>query len=136
MKQSTSNALEILNKRFAQDEEYQRILAEERVNEQAARLIREARTEAGLTQAQLAHLIGTQQPVIARIENADYEGHTLALLSKAANALGFRIELQRVPLAPQVPKTLLGDWQTGPGIEEQFTNRLREFNPSELDAAA
>ena len=59
-------------------------------------LIYQARTEAGLTQADLAKLVGTAQPNIARLEDADYEGHSLSMLQRIAEALGKRIEIQMV----------------------------------------
>ena len=52
----------------------QEMLAEERSNAAVARQIYELRTAKGLTQQELAELIGTKQPVIARLEDADYEG--------------------------------------------------------------
>jgi transcriptional regulator with XRE-family HTH domain len=62
-----------------------------------AQLIYEARTRAKLTQKQLAGLIGTTQSVIARLEDADYEGHSLSMLQRIAAALEKRIEIQFVP---------------------------------------
>ena len=55
------------------------------------------RTRAGLTQTQLAELIDTKQPVIARLEDADYEGHSLSMLQRIAEALGQRLEVSFVP---------------------------------------
>ena len=52
---------------------------------------------AGLTQAELADLIGTQQPVISQLENADYEGHSLTMLERIAEALKMKVELRLVP---------------------------------------
>ena len=98
MKPKTSNALDILNKRFGKDPEYQQIMAEERVMAQAARAIYEARKAAGLTQQQLAELAGTQQPVIARLEDGDYNGHSLAMLERIAAAMKQRVEVRFVPL--------------------------------------
>ena len=43
-----------------------------------------ARTEAGLSQKELAEMIGTTQSVISRLEDADYEGHSLSMLSRIA----------------------------------------------------
>jgi transcriptional regulator with XRE-family HTH domain len=60
-------------------------------------MIYNARTLAGLTQQQLAELVGTKQPVIARLEDADYEGHSLAVLQRIAAALGMRVEIRFVP---------------------------------------
>lgn len=49
--------------------------------------IRELRKKRGLTQAQLAKLVGISQPNIARIENADYQHYTLTTLEKITKAL-------------------------------------------------
>ena len=62
-----------------------------------AQMIYDARTAAGLTQAELAELIGTQQPVISQLENADYEGHSLTMLERIAEALKMKVELRLVP---------------------------------------
>jgi len=37
-------------------------------------------------QAQLARLVGTKQPVISQLEDADYEGHSLSMLRRIAEA--------------------------------------------------
>jgi predicted transcriptional regulator len=44
-------------------------------------------TAAKLTQKQLAALVGTQQSVISRIEDADYDGHSLTMRKRIAVAL-------------------------------------------------
>jgi len=64
------------------------------VNALVAKLIYEARTKARLTQKQLADLIGTKQPVIARLEDADYGGHSLSMLQRIATALNRRLEIR------------------------------------------
>ena len=63
-----------------------------------ARAIYELRTKAGLTQRQLAAKLGTTASVVCRLEDADYEGHSLAMLRRVAEALGQRIELRFVPV--------------------------------------
>jgi ribosome-binding protein aMBF1 (putative translation factor) len=90
----TSDAIEILNRRMENDMDMQELLDEARLNARIAQLIYEARTKAGLTQAQLAHRIGTRQPVIARLENADYEGHSISMLQRIAAALDLRLDVQ------------------------------------------
>ncbi len=60
-------------------------------------MIYEARTKARLTQQQLADLVVTKQPVIARLEDADYEGHSLAMLQRIATALHRRLDIRLVP---------------------------------------
>ena len=75
-----------------------RALEEARANEDIAREIRELRAKAGLTQAQLGKLVGTTASVICRLEDADYEGHSLAMLRRVATALNQRVEIRFVPL--------------------------------------
>jgi hypothetical protein len=59
----------------------------------------DARQKAGISQAELAERIGTKQGVISRLEDADYEGHSLRMLLRVAAALGKRvsIEFQNLP---------------------------------------
>ena len=54
------------------------------------------RTRAGLTQHHLARKVGTSHSVISRIEDGDYQGHSLALLRRVAAALGKRVEIRFV----------------------------------------
>ena len=67
------------------------------VNAEVAQLIYDARTKSKLTQKQLADLVGTTQSVIARLEDADYEGHSLSMLQRIASALNKRLEIRFVP---------------------------------------
>jgi transcriptional regulator with XRE-family HTH domain len=62
-----------------------------------AELIYDARLAAGLTQAQLAAKVGTTQSVIARLEDANYNGHSLSMLQRIAAALGKRTEIRFMP---------------------------------------
>jgi DNA-binding XRE family transcriptional regulator len=50
----------------------------------------------GLTQSQLAALVGTRQPSIARLENGS-SLPSISFLQKVAAALGARIEVKLVP---------------------------------------
>lgn len=52
------------------------------------------REKAGLTQKQLADLVGTKQSNIARLESADYTGYTLKTLEKVTRALKSRLEIR------------------------------------------
>lgn len=97
MPKKTRNAAEILDRLTGDDPELRKMIAEETVNAQVARIIYEARTAAGLTQAQLADLIDTQQSTIARLEDADYEGHSLSMLRRIAEALNQKLEVRFVP---------------------------------------
>ena len=75
--------------------EYERCEADIEV----AQLIYDMRADAGLTQRQLAKKVGTTASVICRLEDADYEGHSLAMLRRIAEALDKRIEIRFVPAA-------------------------------------
>jgi ribosome-binding protein aMBF1 (putative translation factor) len=59
--------------------------------------IYQLRQQAGLSQKQLAELIGTKQPVISRLEEADYRGHSLEMLRRIAVALHCRLEVNIIP---------------------------------------
>jgi len=50
----------------------------------------------GLTQTQLAEMIGTWQPSIARLENGT-SAPSLSFLTKIADALGAKIEFKLIP---------------------------------------
>jgi len=67
----TKDALKILERVTGADAQLRELIKEETWGAHVARLIYQARTEAGLTQQQLAELVGTKQPDIARLEDAD-----------------------------------------------------------------
>ncbi len=84
-RKATDDAVEILHRRFYEgNTERLKSLAEARANDEIARKIQTLRTRAGLTQVQLAGLVGTTASVICRLEDAKYEGHSLAILRRLA----------------------------------------------------
>jgi len=97
----TTDAVEILHRRYYQGRP-ERIagLEEARLNAAIAREIYTLRTKAHLTQKQLAELVGTTASVICRLEDADYEGHSLSMLQRISAALNRRVEVRFVPLRP------------------------------------
>ena len=97
MKRKMTDAVEILKRRSAKDPKLQELYEEEKINLQAALAIRRAREAAGLTQGQLAEKIGTTQSVISRLEDADYEGHTLKMLERIAEVLDQRVVIHLEP---------------------------------------
>ena len=96
-KRKTKNALEIVDHVIGGDEELRAAVEEETINSRVASLLFDARSRAGLTQKELAKLVGTKQSVIARLESADYEGHSLSMLVRIAAALDNRLEINLVP---------------------------------------
>ena len=94
-----TDAVEILHRRFYEGKPPRlKSLEEGRANGEIARKIHELRTGARLTQTQLAKLIGTTASVICRLEDADYEGHSLAMLHRIADVLNQRVEIRFVPI--------------------------------------
>jgi transcriptional regulator with XRE-family HTH domain len=93
----TRNFADVIRAQMAADPELADGIEVESLNADIAMMVYDARTRARLTQRQLANRVGTQQSVISRIEDADYEGHSLALLNRIAKALGktLKIEFQR-----------------------------------------
>jgi DNA-binding XRE family transcriptional regulator len=93
----TTDVIEIIHRRHYEGHP-ERIaeLAEAEANDSVARKIYELRKRAGLTQQQLAKLVGTTTSVICRLEDADYEGHSLAMLRRIAKALNKRVEFRFV----------------------------------------
>ena len=94
----TRDATQILDQMTGDDEEMQQLIAEETLNAEVARLIYEARTVVGLTQAELAERIGTKQTSDRTLGRCRLRRHSLSMLQRIALALNQRIELHFVPL--------------------------------------
>lgn len=93
----STTAAEILHRRYFKGQPGMiALLEEERANADIARKIYDLRTAAGLTQRQLAKLVGTTASVICRLEDADYEGHSLAMLNRIAAALDKKVQIRFV----------------------------------------
>ena len=80
-------------KRWMQDPDFR---AEYEALEPAYQIARR-RIEKGLTQEELADLIDTKQPSIARLESGR-RAPSLAFLRRVADALDCRVEIRLVPL--------------------------------------
>lgn len=94
-----SKALEFVYNRYVgQDAKKAESFEAELANADVARRIFDLRSRAGLTQGELAKLVGTTASAISRLEDADYEGHSLAMLRRVAAALSKRVEIRFVPV--------------------------------------
>ncbi len=92
-----SKALEFAYDRYIGDDRSKADAFEvELANADVARKIYDLRTKARLTQSELAKLVGTTASVISRLEDADYDGHSLAMLRRIAAALDKRVEIRFV----------------------------------------
>jgi DNA-binding XRE family transcriptional regulator len=76
------------------DPEFKMHYQEERQALKLAMKIAELRDQKGLSQQELAKLMGTSQQAISRIESGKYEGFTLKTLEKIAEATGMRIKIE------------------------------------------
>jgi ribosome-binding protein aMBF1 (putative translation factor) len=93
----TSDALKILNRRTGIDPKTDPRMKAINRQYDIGQMIYDARTAAGLSQQQLAKLIGTHQSVISRLEHADYEAQSLPMLERIADALHLKVELRLTP---------------------------------------
>lgn len=97
-KKATSDAVEILHRRYYKGRpERLGALEEARAEDELARKIYQLREQAGLTQAKLAQLVGTTPSVISRLEDSEYQGHSLTMLKRVAAAMNKRVEIRFVP---------------------------------------
>jgi ribosome-binding protein aMBF1 (putative translation factor) len=93
----TSNALALVEELIGKSQEMAELVEQEQDNLDMARKIYELRTKAKLSQSDLALKVGTTQSVISRLEDADYDGHSLVMLRRIASALEKRIEIRFLP---------------------------------------
>ena len=99
-RKKTTDAIDILRARHFRGKPARLAeLEEERANAEIARTLHALRTEAGLSQRELAKLAGTTASVICRLEDADYAGHSLAMLRRIAASLRKRVEIRFLPVA-------------------------------------
>jgi DNA-binding XRE family transcriptional regulator len=78
------------------DPEFKALYQEERQALKLAMKITKLREKKGLSQQQMAKLMGTSQQAISRIESGEYEGFTLRTLEKIAEATGTRVKIEFV----------------------------------------
>ena len=89
-----SGASALLRDRYIGDDaERLARLDEEQVSADVAQLIYDVRTDAGLSQRELAALVGTTQSVISRLEDSDYGGRSLTMLERIARVLNKRLKI-------------------------------------------
>jgi ribosome-binding protein aMBF1 (putative translation factor) len=94
----TSDVIKIMHKLYIKgDKKRLAYIEQEKIRLAIAQKIYDLRTQANLTQKELARRIGTKQSVISRLEDADYEGYTLKILEKIAEAVNCHIQVDFVP---------------------------------------
>jgi ribosome-binding protein aMBF1 (putative translation factor) len=83
----------IVEQRARKSETYRKTFGRTLHQIDLALLVREMRDNARLTQAELAKKVGTTQSVIARLEDAEYTGHSLTMLERIAAVCGVALKL-------------------------------------------
>jgi len=78
------------------DPEFKARYQEERQALKLAIKIAQLREKKGLSQQQMAKLMGTSQQAVSRIESGEYEGFTLKTLEKIAEATGTKVKIEFV----------------------------------------
>ena len=93
-KRKTTDALKIIDALYFNG----RPEMQARLREAEERL-RELRELQGMTQQEVADRMGTKRSVVARLEQAGYEKHTVSTLRKFSSALGYTVRVDFVPVA-------------------------------------
>lgn len=94
IKRKTRDFADVIRARLAADPELSEAVDDEAFSANIAQQVYDLRNEAALTQTQLAERVETQQSVISRIEDADYDGHSLGMLRRIAVALNRRLRVE------------------------------------------
>jgi ribosome-binding protein aMBF1 (putative translation factor) len=96
---TTTDALQILHHRYyVNNPKRLSDLEAARTDDAIARQLLALREAAGLSQRELAQLVGTTASVICRLEDANYHGHSLKMLNRIATTLNYRLVLLFEPL--------------------------------------
>ena len=90
----TKDGLRILDHLNGDSPKLHRRLERERQKCDIAQQVYDARCAAALTQLELAKRVGIGRDVIARLEDADYEGHSLRLLRRIAKEVGCSVHVE------------------------------------------
>ena len=96
-KNSTTDALKILARIAGNEPRRQQGFEKEVTNREVAHKIFRLRRSSGLSLVEFARRVGTTKSVISRLEDADYEGHLLAMLNRIAAAVERRVDIRFLP---------------------------------------
>lgn len=75
------------------DKKYRHAYADEQLNLSIATQIKVIREQQGMTQADLAKKVGTEQSGISRLESANYDGWSIAALRRLERAFDLRLRV-------------------------------------------
>jgi DNA-binding XRE family transcriptional regulator len=96
----SSDALAWAHNEFIRnDPESESLLEEYQIRIDIGQQVYDLRSATGMTQGQLANLVGVDESTIDELEQADYEGDSLVMLARIATALQRRVEVRLVPMS-------------------------------------
>lgn len=91
--EKTTDAVDILHRRYVEgNSEMEALVKKERIHAEVAAELYQLRTQLGLSQRALAKKSGMSASMICKLENADYDGDSLAMLRRIAAALNKRVQ--------------------------------------------
>lgn len=93
-KKPITDAVALMDRWYGGTPEWDEAVAEEELSLQIGLAVHDLRGSAGLTQKQLAGLIGTSQSVVSRVEHADYEGSALEIFKRVCFALHKKVQVR------------------------------------------
>jgi transcriptional regulator with XRE-family HTH domain len=91
---TTRNFVDVIRRKLKANPRLEEAVERESLNTHLAMSLYEARESENLTQDQLAECINSHQSLIARIENAEYDGRSVNTLFKIARALNREIRIE------------------------------------------
>jgi DNA-binding XRE family transcriptional regulator len=94
-----NDALAVITKMFGAEPGWKQGVADAEAAAQIAEEVYALRARHGLTQLGLATLIGSSQSAVARMEDATYRGHSIAVLRRMAEAVGEQVSFKFIAAA-------------------------------------
>lgn len=116
-----------------QVKEYRQAFAEAELRNNLALQIKSNRVERGLSQKDLATLVGTKQSVISRCEDPSYGRLSLATLLSVANALDVCLQVKFIPYSLMLAEAKW--WSTESSVVRSFSEEITFYDRSSSDNA-
>lgn len=107
------------------DKEYREGYLEAAIEQGIAWQIRAIRKARGLTQAQIAERLGTQQSAVSRLEDPDYGGHSIDTLVKLAHVFDCALSLKFIPYSQLAIES--EDLSEATMVAKSFTEEQKEL---------
>lgn len=91
-----NDALAVMTKMFGAEPGWDEGVADATAAAEIAEEVFALRERHGLTQRELAALIGSSQSAVARMEDGEYRGHSMSVLRRMAAAVGEQVSFRFV----------------------------------------